>query len=152
MNVVTVAYLAVLREVRDLVAGTDAAHAALVPVSDVLDGTLDLAFDHERIVGDAIARVQVELENTGIATAFVGYTFTLAELRRVRGGVGSPPRRRKLPPKRRRRGRVGDSEWTPRPARLQRGQARGALPGRRHVAAGRADQVPQAGDTRRGKK
>ena len=33
-----------VREVRDLAAGTDAAHAALVPASDVLDGTLDLAF------------------------------------------------------------------------------------------------------------
>src|SRR5262245_31309929 len=74
MSVVTVAYLAVLREVRELAAGTDAAHAALVPASDVLDGTLELAFDHERILRDAIARVQVELENTGIATAFVGNT------------------------------------------------------------------------------
>ena len=38
MNVVTVAYLAVLRDVGAIVAGTDAADAALVPVSDVLDG------------------------------------------------------------------------------------------------------------------
>src|SRR2546426_3364313 len=37
MNVVTVAYLAVLRDVGAIVAGTDAAHAALVPVSDVLE-------------------------------------------------------------------------------------------------------------------
>jgi len=83
MNVVTVAYLAVLREVRDLAAGTDAAVAALVPAADVLDGTVGLAFDHETIVRDAIARVRIELENTGIATAFVGNTFTLAELRAV---------------------------------------------------------------------
>ena len=32
---------------------------------------------------DAIERVRVELELTGIATAFVGTTFTLAELRAV---------------------------------------------------------------------
>ena len=32
---------------------------------------------------DAIERVRVELEVTGIATAFVGPTFTLAELRAV---------------------------------------------------------------------
>ena len=38
MNVVTVAYLAVLRDLGDVVAGTDAAHAGLVPVSDALDG------------------------------------------------------------------------------------------------------------------
>ena len=64
-------------------AGTDAAVAALVPVSDVLNGRIDLAFDHLEIVRDAIERVRIELEVTGIATAFVGTTFTLAELRAV---------------------------------------------------------------------
>ena len=83
MNVVTVAYLAVLRDVGAIVAGTDAAAASLVPVADLLDGSLDLAFDHLRIVRHAIERVRVELEVTGIATAFVGSTFTLAELRAV---------------------------------------------------------------------
>jgi 8-oxo-dGTP diphosphatase len=83
MNVVTVAYLAPLREVGDVVAGTDAAEASLVPVSDVLDRKLELAFDHERIVRDAVDRVRVELDFTDIATAFVGTTFTMAELRAV---------------------------------------------------------------------
>ena len=83
MNVVTVGYLAVLRDVGAVMAGTDAAVAALVPVSDVLNGRIDLAFDHLEIVRDAIERVRVELEVTGIATAFVGTTFTLAELRAV---------------------------------------------------------------------
>jgi 8-oxo-dGTP diphosphatase len=83
MNVVTVAYLAVLREVGGVVAGTDAADAALIPLSDVLHGRIELAFDHARIVRDAVERVQVDLELRGIATAFVGATFTLAELRTV---------------------------------------------------------------------
>ncbi len=83
MNVVTIAYIAVLRDVGALVAGTDAADAGLVPVSDVLKGRIELAFDHLRIVRDALERVRVELELTGIATAFVGATFTLAELRTV---------------------------------------------------------------------
>ena len=83
MNVVTIAYLAVLRDVGAVVAGTDAADAALVPVSKVLEEKIDLAFDHLRIVRDAIERVRVELEVSGIATAFVGATFTLAELRTV---------------------------------------------------------------------
>jgi 8-oxo-dGTP diphosphatase len=83
MNVVTIAYLAVLRDVGAIVAGTDAADAALVPVSDVLNGKIGLAFDHLRIVRDAIERVRVELEVSGIATAFVGTTFTMAELRTV---------------------------------------------------------------------
>ena len=83
MNVVTVGYLAVMREVGQVTAGTDAAEAALVPVSDVLDGHVELAFDHLAIMRDAIARVRSELEVSGVATAFVGPTFTLAELRAV---------------------------------------------------------------------
>ena len=83
MNVVTVAYLAVLRDVGAVVGGSDAAAAALLPVSDMLSGKIDLAFDHLQIVRDAIERVRVELEVTGVATAFVGSTFTLAELRAV---------------------------------------------------------------------
>ena len=83
MNVVTVGYLAVLRDVGAVQAGTDAADAALKPISQVLNEDLDLAFDHVHIVRDAIERVRVELEVSGIATAFVGTTFTMAELRTV---------------------------------------------------------------------
>jgi 8-oxo-dGTP diphosphatase len=83
MNVVTVAFLAVLRDVGEIVAGTDAAHAALVPAAQVLEERLELAFDHLRILRDAVERVRVELEVSGIATAFVGTTFTIAELRAV---------------------------------------------------------------------
>ena len=83
MNVVTVGYLAVVRDVGPIVGGSDAAAAALVKVSDVLGGRVELAFDHLRIVQDAVERVRVELELGGLATAFVGATFTLAELRAV---------------------------------------------------------------------
>jgi 8-oxo-dGTP diphosphatase len=83
MNVVTVAYLAVLRELGGIVAGSDAAEAMLVPVRDVLSGRYELAFDHERILRDAVDRVRHDLETTGLATAFVGSTFTLSELRAV---------------------------------------------------------------------
>ena len=83
MSVVTIAYLAVLRDVGAVVGGTDAAAAALLPVADVLNGKIDLAFDHLRIVRDAVDRVRIDLELRGIATAFVGATFTLAELRAV---------------------------------------------------------------------
>src|SRR5437773_9134235 len=71
MNVVTIAYLAVLRDVGAVAGGSDAAAAALIPVSDVLKGKVDLAFDHLRLVRDAIERVRLELEVTGIASAFV---------------------------------------------------------------------------------
>lgn len=83
LNVVTIAYLAVLRDVGAVVAGTDAADAALVRLSNVLNETIELAFDHLRIVRDVVERVRVELEVSGIATAFVGTTFTMAELRSV---------------------------------------------------------------------
>jgi 8-oxo-dGTP diphosphatase len=83
MNVVTVAYLAVLHDVGAIVAGTDAAAAALVPVADLLNVKIELAWDHLRIACDAIERVRVDLEVAGIATAFVETTFTMAELRSV---------------------------------------------------------------------
>jgi 8-oxo-dGTP diphosphatase len=83
MNVVTVAYLAVLHEVGGIVAGTDAAAAALIPVSEAVNGKIELAFDHAQIVSDAVERVSIHLDLTGIATAFVGQRFTLAELRAV---------------------------------------------------------------------
>ena len=83
MNVVTVAYLAVLRDVQGIAGGTDAAAAELVPISNALSERIELAFDHRQILRDAAERVRTDLGLTGIATAFVGATFTLAELRAV---------------------------------------------------------------------
>ena len=83
MNVVTIAYLAVLRDVQGIAGGTDAAAAELVPISEALSGRIELAFDHRQILRDAAERVRTDLGLTGIATAFVGATFTLAELRAV---------------------------------------------------------------------
>ena len=84
MRVVTVAYLAVLRHIAGLRAGGDAADTALVPVADVLSTRRrPLAFDHRRILEDAIARLSEQLEHTSLATAFVGPEFTLSELRTV---------------------------------------------------------------------
>jgi 8-oxo-dGTP diphosphatase len=107
MNVVTVAYVAVLRDVGAIVAGSDAADASLIPVSAIRDGAVDLAFDHLRIVGDAIERVRLELETTGIAAAFVGPTFTLAELRAVYEAVWGV----QLDAANFRRSIVGRDEW-----------------------------------------
>lgn len=83
LNVVTVAYLAVLRDIGPVVAGSDAAEAALHPASSIASGAVDLAFDHHRIVSDALERARLELEVSGVATAFLGPTFTLGELRAV---------------------------------------------------------------------
>jgi 8-oxo-dGTP diphosphatase len=83
MNVVTVAYVAVMRDIGTPAASADAAAAALVPVEDALNGKLELAFDHATILRDAVDRVRVDLGLTGTATAFLPPTFTLADLRSV---------------------------------------------------------------------
>lgn len=81
-NVVTIAYLAVTPEVGEIVAGSDADAARLWPVTSAV-AELDLAFDHRRILADAIDRAAEQLEQTDLATAFVGPTFTLSELQNV---------------------------------------------------------------------
>lgn len=80
-NVVTVAYLAVTPDVGKISAGSDAANARLWPVAEALSS--DLAFDHGRIVSDAIERAAQQLEQSDLATAFTGPTFTLSELQNV---------------------------------------------------------------------
>jgi len=124
MNVVTVAYLAGLRDVRGVAGGSDAAAAALLPVSDLLNGKIELAFDHLRILRDAIERVRVELEISGIATAFVGSTFTLAELRAVYEAVWDVP----LDAANFRRSIVGEEGWVVPTGRRARPGSAGGRP------------------------
>jgi len=83
MNVVTVGYFAVLPELGELAGGTDAVAAASIPVSDALEGRIELAFDHADILRDAVERVRADLSLTGLATAFLAPTFTLGRLRAV---------------------------------------------------------------------
>jgi 8-oxo-dGTP diphosphatase len=124
MNVVTVAYLAVLRELGAIVPGTDAAAAALIRVSDVLDGKIEVAFDHARIVRDAVERVRTDLDITGIATAFVGPTFTVAELRAVYEAVWGV----QLDGANFRRSVVGEDGWVIPTGRRARPGANGGKP------------------------
>jgi 8-oxo-dGTP diphosphatase len=82
-NVVTVSYLAVVRSLGELLAGGDAEDVGVFPVAKVMSGELSLAFDHKQIVADALDRARAEVEHTSLATAFVGPTFTLSQLRTV---------------------------------------------------------------------
>ena len=82
-RVVSVAFLAISPELPEPVAGTDAADARWVPAEEVLSSALPLAFDHQRIVADGVARARSKLEYTSLATAFCGPVFTLGELQQV---------------------------------------------------------------------
>ena len=88
-RVVSVAYLALTPTTQD---PPDDARARLADV-DELDRSAFalLAYDHERIVADALERARSKLEYTSLATAFVEEPFTLAELRGVYEAVWGVP-------------------------------------------------------------
>ena len=88
-RVVSVAYLALTPTTQD---PPDDAQARLVDVDELdrSDYAL-LAYDHARIVADALERARSKLEYTSLATAFVEEPFTLAELRGVYEAVWGVP-------------------------------------------------------------
>jgi 8-oxo-dGTP diphosphatase len=86
---VAVAHLAVLPALPEPVAGTDAAEASWQPVEEVLERALP--FDHSEILAVGVERARSKLEYTPLATAFVGPTFTIAELRHVYETVWGRP-------------------------------------------------------------
>jgi 8-oxo-dGTP diphosphatase len=92
MRVVSVAYLAMVPDLTAPVAGSDARAARVWTVADVLDSSrVPLAFDHRRILTDAVERARGKLEYTSLATTFLEEPFTLADLRRVYETVWGVP-------------------------------------------------------------
>lgn len=80
-RVVSVAYLALTPTTED---PPNRVHARLFDVAELeADGYERLAYDHGRIVPDALERARSKLEYTALATAFVEQPFTLADLRGV---------------------------------------------------------------------
>jgi 8-oxo-dGTP diphosphatase len=82
-RVVSVAYLAIAPRLPDPVASTDAADACWARADHVLSARQQLAFDHRRIVAAGVERARRKLENTSLAAAFCGPTFTISELQQV---------------------------------------------------------------------
>jgi 8-oxo-dGTP diphosphatase len=82
-RVVSVAYLALVPDLPTPVAGTDAASAEWVAVDELLDDARRLAFDHHRILTDAVERARAKLEYSPLAAAFCPDEFTISELRGI---------------------------------------------------------------------
>ena len=83
MRTVTVAYWAICSGLPMLRGGGDAWRAELKPVEKIEREEVRLAFDHERIVRDAVERTRAKLEYTALAARFCPPEFTISELRRV---------------------------------------------------------------------
>ena len=89
MRVVTVVYWAICADLPAPRAGGDAEAAILVPVKKIESRRIRLAFDHERIVQDAVERTRSKLEYTALAAKFCPPEFTISQLRRVYEAVWS---------------------------------------------------------------
>lgn len=83
MRVVTVAYWAILANLPEPQGGGDASDARLFPVMLVEADALELAFDHDKIIAEAVERVRSKLEYTTLAAQFCPPEFTISQLRRV---------------------------------------------------------------------
>lgn len=82
-RVISVAYLALVPDLPEPEAGSDAAEASWRPVADLLDRPRQLAFDHHTILADGVERARAKLEYSPVGTAFCDETFTVNELRQV---------------------------------------------------------------------
>jgi 8-oxo-dGTP diphosphatase len=87
-RVVTVAYYALVPGDRVPAAGTDAAEARWWPVSAL---PAPLAFDHERILEVALARLRAKLEYAPVGFELLPERFTLTELQSVHEAILGRP-------------------------------------------------------------
>ncbi len=85
-RVLGVAYLALVPDPGDPVAGSDADAAQWQPVDDLL-GSRTLAFDHHTILRDGVERARAKLEYTSLGAVLIAEPFTINELRGVYAAV-----------------------------------------------------------------
>lgn len=80
MRTVSVAWLAFGRVDRAPRGGSDARSAQWIPVDQVPG---DLAFDHAKILHDAVAQARARVQDVRVAASFLPERFTVSQLRRV---------------------------------------------------------------------
>ena len=78
-RVLSVGHLALVPDLPEPTAGSDAAASAWYPVADVAG----LAFDHDRILAEGVERARAKLEYTTLATSFCPAEFTVSQLRGI---------------------------------------------------------------------
>jgi 8-oxo-dGTP diphosphatase len=89
-RVISTAYVALMPHLPAPTGGSDAEEARWFAVTDLQDE--DLAYDHQKIINDALRRVRDKVEYEGrLATSFVQEPFTISELRRVYEAVWGGP-------------------------------------------------------------
>lgn len=76
-------FMALMPERRDPTAGSDAASAEWIPTRDLLGSPRKFAFDHHRILGDALTHLATSIEHTGLVTALCPKEFTISQMRHV---------------------------------------------------------------------
>lgn len=82
-RVISVTYLALVPDLPEPAAGSDAADASWHDVDGLVNRRRRLAFDHHEILADAIERARSKLEYSPIGAAFCAESFTIHELRQV---------------------------------------------------------------------
>jgi 8-oxo-dGTP diphosphatase len=78
-RVLTVGHLALVPDLPEPVAGSDAAESAWHTVA----GMGSLAFDHEKVLADGVERARAKIEYTTLAAAFCPPEFTVSQLRGI---------------------------------------------------------------------
>lgn len=82
-RVISVAYLALVPDLPEPTAGSDAADASWHEVDRLLTRPGMLAFDHHKILADGVERARAKLEYSPVGAAFCPDPFTINELRQV---------------------------------------------------------------------
>ena len=83
MRSMTVAYTAVLPRIDNLALNSGPASPEFIPVAELVSGSRNLAFDHDKIATDSLEKIRTQIGSTTLAAKFCPPEFTIAQLRNV---------------------------------------------------------------------